>query len=599
MRIALLSGGDGWHVRDLIRAATELGHTAEPVDFRRVTATVGGADELDRFDAVIVRTMPPGSLEQVVFRMDRLHALAARGVPVLNPPRALEVCVDKYLALVRLQEAGLRVPETVVCQHADAALEAFDRLGRDVVVKPIFGSEGRGMIRVTDPELAWRTLRAIERTQAVLYLQKFIPHPGWDLRAFVLNGKVLAAMRRTARNDWRTNVAQGARAEPVTLTPEQEAIALRASAAVGTMAAGVDLLPGPAGELYVIEVNAVPGWRALGPATGVDVARAMISAVSRDAAAERVTSPPRSAGTEVNGEPGCVSAGSGGDVTRSAGASRLTAAHLAAVWEATSHKAGNVHPSENFADVTYADFVLSAAAAAPEIGRAPERPVGETVLAAVRATRAVVRTNTNLGIVLLLAPLAKVPDRRDLRAGVREVMNNTTVEDAARVYEAIRLAAPGGLGRAKEQDVSEAPTLPLRDVMALAADRDLVARQYAVGFADVFELGVPALLDGVRRFGRVEPAVQHCQLAWLARHPDSLIVRKRGPEVAGEASRRARAVLEVGGVGTPEGRAAYAEFDRWLRADGHARNPGTTADLVTACLFVALRERTMTEDLPL
>src|SRR4051812_39452482 len=136
MRIALLAGGDGWHVRDLVRAAGELGHVAEPVDFRRTAAAVGtagtpGSDspDLDQFDAVIVRTMPPGSLEQVVFRMDRLHALAARGVVVLNPPRALEVCVDKYLALVRLEAAGLRVPATVVCQHANAALEAFERLG--------------------------------------------------------------------------------------------------------------------------------------------------------------------------------------------------------------------------------------------------------------------------------------------------------------------------------------------------------------------------------------------------------------------------------------------------------------------------------------
>jgi RimK family alpha-L-glutamate ligase len=284
MRIALLAGGDGWHVRDLVRAAGDLGHVAQPVDFRRVMAAVGtdvpvAADDspdLDQFDAVIVRTMPPGSLEQVVFRMDRLHALAARGVPVLNPPRALEVCVDKYLALVRLEAAGLRVPATVVCQHADAALEAFDRLGRDVVVKPLFGSEGRGMVRVTDPELAWRTFRAVERLQSVLYVQKFIPHPGWDLRAFVLGGKVLAAMRRVAGGDWRTNVAQGAMGEPVRLTAEQEQLALRAAAAVGTAAAGVDLLPGPTGETYVIEVNAVPGWRALAPATGVDVARAMI-----------------------------------------------------------------------------------------------------------------------------------------------------------------------------------------------------------------------------------------------------------------------------------------------------------------------------------
>jgi ribosomal protein S6--L-glutamate ligase len=578
MRIALLSGGDGWHVRDLVRAAGRLGHAAEPVDFRRVCATIGSAEDLDHFDAVIVRTMPPGSLEQVVFRMDRLHALAARGVPVLNPPRALEVCVDKYLALVRLEAAGLRVPETVVCQHADAALEAFGRLGRDVVVKPIFGSEGRGMIRVTDPEVAWRTFRAIERTQAVLYLQRFVTHPGWDLRAFVLNGHVLAAVRRVAGGDWRTNVAQGASAEPVRLTGEQEELALRASEAVGTVAAGVDLLPGPTGEVYVIEVNAVPGWRALAPATGVDVARELIAAVSRDAK--------RSASRGIAS-------------TRSASASQLTAdACQAATWEVTARKAGNVHRYANFDDVTCADFLLSAAAAASELGRAASRPLGETVLAAIRATRAVVRTNTNLGIVLLLAPLAKVPEGVDLRAGVRKVLANTTVDDAARVYDAIRLAAPGGLGSARDQDVRDTPTLPLRDDMPLAADRDLVARQYAEDFADMFDLGVPALLDGFRQFGRVEPAIQHCQLVWLANHPDSLIVRKRGREVAAEASRRARGVLELRSVGSPEGRAAYDEFDRWLRGDGHARNPGTTADLVTACLYVALRERTLTEESP-
>jgi ribosomal protein S6--L-glutamate ligase len=552
MRIALLSSGDGWHVRDLVRAAAGLGHVAEPVDFRLVGAAVGGEPgafatgvPLDDFDAVIVRTMPPGSLEQVVFRMDRLHALAARGVPVLNPPRALEVCVDKYLALVRLQATGLRVPRTVVCQQADAALEAFEALGRDVVVKPLFGSEGRGMVRVADPELAWRTFRAIERTQAVLYVQEFIRHPGWDLRAFVLNGRVLAAVRRVAANDWRTNVAQGALAEPVTLSAEQEALALRASAAVGTVTAGVDLLPGPDGGLYVIEVNAVPGWRALGAATGVDVAKEMIRQVTSDEL--RVTS------------------------EDTASHSSLVTRHslLASVWEATARKAGNVHRDRDFADVTYADFVASAAAAAPELGRAADRPLGETIHAAIRATRTVVRTNTNLGIVLLLAPLAKVPDGTDLPAGVRDVLAETTVEDAANVYAAIRLATPGGLGRAKEQDVAGEPTLPLRDVMALAADRDLVARQYATAFADVFDLGVPALIDGLARFGRLEPAVQHCQLAWLAAHPDSLIARKRGIDLAREASRRAAAVLDLGGVATPAGRAAYDELDAWLRADGH------------------------------
>jgi triphosphoribosyl-dephospho-CoA synthase len=273
-------------------------------------------------------------------------------------------------------------------------------------------------------------------------------------------------------------------------------------------------------------------------------------------------------------------------------------ARLACLWEAAARKAGNVHPGRDFADLTHADFVRSAEAAAPEVGKAPDRPLGQTILAAIRATRAVARTNTNLGIVLLLAPLAKVPAGTGLRAGVREGLADTTVADAARVYEAIRLAAPGGLGKATEQDVADAPTLPLRDVMALAADRDLIASQYATDFADVFDLGVPALLDGFRQLGRAELAVQHCQLAWLAHHPDSLILRKRGPAVAAEASRRAREVIDRGGIATTTGRVAYDEFDHWLRADGHARNPGTAADLVAACLFVALRERTMTEESP-
>ncbi len=277
MRIALLSSGDGWHVRDLQRAAASLGHDAVAVDFRRVTAGLGVAfDSLAGYDAVVVRTMPPGSLEHVVFRMDVLHRLQARGVAVLNPPAAVETCVDKYLACARLEAAGLKVPPTAVCQHADAALEAFAALGGDVVVKPLFGSEGRGMIRVSDPETAWRAFRTLERLQTVLYLQQFVRHPGWDLRVFVVGGRALAAMRRHARDDWRTNVAQGGRAEPVRATPAEESLALRAAAAVGAPVAGVDLLPGPDGTLYVIEVNAVPGWRALAPVTGVDVAAALL-----------------------------------------------------------------------------------------------------------------------------------------------------------------------------------------------------------------------------------------------------------------------------------------------------------------------------------
>ncbi len=283
MRIAVLSGGNGWHVRDLLRAAARLGHEVAAVDFRRVHAALPrGHESLAGFDAVVVRTMPPGSLEQVVFRMDVLHRCRANGVRVLNPPLALEACVDKYLASAKLDAAGLPVPPTVACQDADTALEAFQALGGDVVVKPLFGAEGRGMLRLTEAELAWRTFRTLERLQTVLYLQQFVAHPGWDLRAFVLGGRVLTAMRRHAREDWRTNVAQGGRAEPVRVDAEEERLALAAARAVGAPVAGVDLLPRPGGGYYVLEVNAVPGWRALAPVTGIDVAVAVLEYLASD-----------------------------------------------------------------------------------------------------------------------------------------------------------------------------------------------------------------------------------------------------------------------------------------------------------------------------
>jgi ribosomal protein S6--L-glutamate ligase len=277
IRVAILSSGTGWHVADLVRACRELGHASTLLDFRRLVAGVAsGPEPLAGSDAVIVRTMPPGSLEQVVFRMDLLQRAEARGVIIVNTPRCLEAAIDKYLTTARLEGAGLPVPATIVCQHADAALEAFEALGGDVVVKPLFGSEGRGMLRLSDPELAWRTFRTLERTGAVLYLQRMIHHPGWDLRVFVLGGRVLTGMRRYARNDWRTNVAQGGWGECVSVREDEADLALQAASVLGAEVAGVDLLQGPAGEWYVLEVNAVPGWRALAPVTGVDVAREIV-----------------------------------------------------------------------------------------------------------------------------------------------------------------------------------------------------------------------------------------------------------------------------------------------------------------------------------
>lgn len=282
MNLCILSGGPGWHVQDLIRAAEARGHTVEIRDFRRLSGSVARGERLlPEADCVLVRTMPPGSLEQVVFRMDLLHRLVAAGVSVLNPPAALETCIDKYLSTARLEAAGLPVPSTVVCQDAETALQAFEDLGGDVVVKPLFGSEGRGMCRVSDPELAWRTFRTLERTASVLYLQQFVPHYGYDVRAFVLGKKVLAAMRRRGSGDWRTNVAQGGQAEAIRLDDRLNELALRAAEAVRAPICGVDLLPAKDGTVYVLEVNAVPGWRALSRVCGLDVADEIIAFAAR------------------------------------------------------------------------------------------------------------------------------------------------------------------------------------------------------------------------------------------------------------------------------------------------------------------------------
>lgn len=277
MRLRVFGSGPGWHIDDLRRAAGELGHDLEFVDFRTLTAEVGPWPPMDLPDAVVVRIMPAGSLEQTVFRLDVLHHLHARGVKVVNPPAALEACIDKLATTMRLAAAGLPVPPTVACQDVDAAMAAFATLGGDVVVKPLFGSLGRGIVRITDREVAWRVFKTLEQLQAVAYLQTFIPHGGWDVRAFVVAGEVIAAMRRSNPVDWRTNVAQGATVEPLTLDTPSIQLAVRAAVAVGAEVAGVDLLFDQDGKPFVLEVNAVPGWQALARATGVDVAKRLVA----------------------------------------------------------------------------------------------------------------------------------------------------------------------------------------------------------------------------------------------------------------------------------------------------------------------------------
>ncbi len=262
---------------------------------------------------------------------------------------------------------------------------------------------------------------------------------------------------------------------------------------------------------------------------------------------------------------------------------------LATLLEATARKPGNVHPDASFEDLTYEDLVRSALAAAPAFENAVERPVGLTVLDAIQRTRGVVARNTNLGIVLLAAPLAAVPPETPLGEGIAPVLANLDLRDAEHVYEAIRLANPGGLGHVDSQDVSEPPSVTLLEAMRLAADHDRIAAQYASDFSIV--------LAGAQRLSRFQPFAERWEDAlidlhvWLmAEYPDTLIARKCGKAVAAESARQASSVLSGGGPQTYIGRGRMRFLDAWLRAEGNRRNPGTTADLVAGSLFAALRD---------
>jgi len=294
VNVAILNAGSGWHTDDLCRALAERGHAGRVLRYERLVARLGtgrglvralssgGRDILDA-DAVLARIIPSGSLEQTIFRVDALHWIERRGVPVMNSARAIERSVDKFYTTALLQEAGLPTLETVVCESASEAMSAALAMG-DVVIKPIFGSMGHGMVRVNDPDVAFRVVRALEQLRTVFYVQRAMDHGGRDVRVFVVGGRVIGAIERRAPEGlWRTNVSLGGSARPFDLPPEWEQLALRAAAAIDADYAGVDLLPSRDGTVFVLEVNGIPGWQGLKQATGIDVAAAIV-----DHLAERV-----------------------------------------------------------------------------------------------------------------------------------------------------------------------------------------------------------------------------------------------------------------------------------------------------------------------
>lgn len=283
MRVTVVGETGGWHVGRLVAALAKRGHEPQVVPWAGLGARISRAGDtflpapLADSDIVAVRGMPGAGgdaarLEEVVFRMDVLGRLAARGTPIVNSPRALEVAIDKYLSLSLLAAAGLPVPETRVAQGPAAAAAAAADLGTPCVLKPLFGSRGRGLERFETPAAV---ASAVAGTGTVSYLQEFVPHAGWDVRILVVGAEWFAIRRVAAAGDWRTNVSLGGRPEPFQPPADWVSLAVRAAAAVAAEVAGVDILPARDGRVLVLEVNAVPGWRGLEAATGHDIAAAV------------------------------------------------------------------------------------------------------------------------------------------------------------------------------------------------------------------------------------------------------------------------------------------------------------------------------------
>ena len=278
------------------------------------------------------------------------------------------------------------------------------------------------------------------------------------------------------------------------------------------------------------------------------------------------------------------------------------AAQLACLFEVSVEKPGNVSPRGGFIDARFEDFAASAVAIGPALRDAGLATVGETIIRAVADTRRLVATNTNLGMILLLAPLARAAARLeatgDLRAALGRVLADLTVQDARLAYEAIRAASPAGMGEVDRHDVGGDVTVTLREAMDVARDRDSIAREYVTDFEITFALGAGTLRRCWQDGAAFSDAVVTAFLTILSQVPDTLIARKNGAAAAEDVSRRAARVLAVGGSLSEQGRARLAELARELGDAAHALNPGTTADLVAASVFVVLTEGGMLADVP-
>jgi len=263
----------------------------EPVAFRfdDVTARIGSTPEfslreiniLHELSAILVRPIGRGSLDEIIFQMDGLHKLARHGLPIINPPAAIEKAVDKYYALALLSEHGLPVPRTVVTENVREAMRAFRDFGGEAVIKPVFGSRGIGVARIRDEDIAERVMRTLRFYRHVLYVQEFISHGTQDIRTFVIGGRVVAGIHRISTS-WKTNVSRGAMPKHFQVDPEVEALAVKAASTLGCKISGVDIMESEKG-LLVHEVNSQPGWKGLQTTTNVKIADEIAAFVIQEA----------------------------------------------------------------------------------------------------------------------------------------------------------------------------------------------------------------------------------------------------------------------------------------------------------------------------
>ncbi|MEM8669959.1 MAG: RimK family alpha-L-glutamate ligase [Planctomycetota bacterium] len=280
-----LGVGDGWHSQQLQKACEANDATLVGAAYESLGAQIESgrtvlsceAGPLDRFDAILTRTMPMGSLETITFRLSILHHLhAQRARPaIVNPPRSLEMAIDKFATLARVRDLGYSVPETIAVQSRAEAMAAWSALGGDCIVKPLFGGEGRGVMRITERELAWTAFSTLEQIQSVMYVQRFVPPGGRDTRLLVIGGEVLGIYRQNDR-DFRANVAGGGRSEAIELDQALVDMAHRISDSIGLTFAAVDLIHTSDGSPMVIEVNGIPGWKGAQATTQDSIAERIV-----------------------------------------------------------------------------------------------------------------------------------------------------------------------------------------------------------------------------------------------------------------------------------------------------------------------------------